>query len=46
MEAKISPTVKTVPHENPQALVSMWAQIVVQELLRQEAEVIGEGGNV
>lgn len=38
MKAQISVTVKTVPHPDPQRLIDLWAQIVLRELLRREAE--------
>lgn len=35
-ETKITVTVKTIPHPDPQRLVDMWAKIVVNERLLME----------
>lgn len=38
MRTQICVTVKTIPHPDPQRLVNLWAQIVLNELLRREQE--------
>ncbi|CQR51426.1 hypothetical protein [Paenibacillus riograndensis] len=37
MKAEIKTTIKLIPHPEPQRLVDMWARIVVNEILKQEA---------
>lgn len=41
MKAEIKTTVKLIPHPEPQRLVDIWAMIVVNEILCQEAEAKG-----
>ncbi|WP_438351560.1 hypothetical protein ACP8HI_13500 [Paenibacillus sp. FA6] len=41
-EAKITVTVKTIPHPDPQRLINMWSQIVLKELLRRDQEDEGQ----
>lgn len=38
MKAEIKTTIKLIPHPEPQRLINMWARIVVNEILKQEAE--------
>jgi len=37
MAPNINVTVKTIPHPEPQRLINMWAGLVVEDILKSEA---------